>query len=95
LHDVLSDAVEQEDAGLMADEDETTETPRRFQTLRPNPLRDFLPWVAVVVGVVLILRGFFDASRHDSPAQLLIGAGLAAIGLVVFFVNRWQSKRGL
>jgi hypothetical protein len=95
LRDGLSDAVGQEDAGLMTDEDETTGTPRRFRTLRPNPLRDVLPWVAVVVGVVLIIRGVFDISRHDDPAQLLIGFGLAALGLVVFFVNRWQSKRGL
>lgn len=79
----------------MTDEDETSETPRRFRTLQPNPLRDVLPWVAVVVGVVLIIRGVFDVSRHDDPARLLIGLGLAALGVVVFFVNRWQSKRGL
>lgn len=79
----------------MIDEDEATGTPRRFRTLRPNPLRNVLPWVAVVVGVVLIIRGAVDVSRHDSPAQLLLGAGLAVIGLVVFFVNRWQAKRGL
>lgn len=95
LADGLSDAVAREDAGLMTDEDETSETPRRFRTLQPKPLRDVLPWVAVVVGVVLIIRGIFDASRHDDPTQLLIGFGLAALGLVVFFVNRWQSKRGL
>ena len=79
----------------MTDEDETTGTPRRFRTLRPNPLRDVLPWVAVVVGVVLIVRGVVDISRHSSPAQLLIGACLAVVGLVVFFINRWQAKRGL
>lgn len=79
----------------MTDEDETTGTPRRFRTLRPNPLRDVLPWVAVVVGVVLIVRGVVDIFRHNSPAQLLIGACLAVVGLVVFFINRWQAKRGL
>lgn len=78
----------------MTDEDETTGTPRRFRTLRPNPLRDVLPWVAVVVGVVLIVRGTVDVSRHDDPAQTLIGAVLAVIGLVVFFINRWQARRG-
>ncbi|MFZ6992748.1 hypothetical protein ACO0E1_12735 [Curtobacterium sp. RRHDQ66] len=51
--------------------------------------------MAVVVGVVLIARGVVDISRHNSPAQLLIGACLAVVGLVVFFINRWQAKRGL
>jgi len=79
----------------MTNEDESSGTPRRFQTLRPNPLRDVLPWVGVVVGVVLIARGVFDLANHHGPGQLLVGAGLAAIGLVVFFINRWQARRGL
>ena len=47
-----------------------------------------------LVGVVLIIRGIVDVSRHDDPTQTLMGAGLAVIGLVVFFINRWQARRG-
>lgn len=79
----------------MTDEDETTGKPHRFQTLRTNPPRDVLPWAAVVVGVVLILRGVVDLSRHDDPSGVLSGAGLVVIGLVVFFIKRWQARRGL
>ncbi|WP_416393256.1 MULTISPECIES: hypothetical protein [unclassified Curtobacterium] len=79
----------------MTDEDETSGTPRRFRTLRPNPLRDVLPLVGVVVGVVLVVRGVFDLVNRLGPDELLVGAGLAGIGLVVFFVNRWQARRGL
>ncbi|MEK6311984.1 MAG: hypothetical protein V4755_14910 [Curtobacterium sp.] len=78
----------------MTNEDETTGTPRRFRILRPNPVRDVLPWIAVVVGVVLIIRGIVAGSGHDDPAQMLIGVGLAVIVLVVFFINRWQARRG-
>lgn len=74
----------------MTDEDETTGTPRRFRTVRRNLLGDVLPWV----GVVLIIRGVVDIPRHHDPAQVLIGAGLALIGLVVSFINRWQARRG-
>ncbi|WP_267423227.1 MULTISPECIES: hypothetical protein, partial [unclassified Curtobacterium] len=93
--DGLPDASAQEDAGQMTDEDETSGTPGRFRTLRPNPLRDVLPWVAVVVGVVLVVRGFFGLTDHHGPEQLFVGAGLSVIGLVVFFINRWQARRGL
>lgn len=79
----------------MTDEDETSGTPRRFRTLRPNPLRDVLPWVGVVVGVVLVVRGVFDLVNRLGSDELLVGAGLAVIGLVVFFINRWQARRGL
>jgi hypothetical protein len=79
----------------MTDEDETSGVSRRFRTLRPNPLRDVLPWVGVVVGVVLVVRGVFDLARRHGPEQLLVGAAIAVIGLVVFLINRWQARRGL
>ncbi|OIH93741.1 hypothetical protein [Curtobacterium sp. MCBA15_001] len=70
-------------------------TPRRFRTLRPNPFRDVLPWVVVGLGLVLVLRGVVDLGRHGGPEQLLIGVGLAVLGVVVFLINRWQARRGL
>ncbi|MFJ3385376.1 MULTISPECIES: hypothetical protein [unclassified Curtobacterium] len=76
------------------DEKEADDVPRRFRRLRFNPLRDVLPWVAVVVGLVVTLRGAFGVTRHDGPQQLLIGTGLVLIGVIVFLVNRWQARRG-
>lgn len=72
--------------------DEEDETPRRFRRLQPNPLRDVLPWVVVVVGAFLVGRGALTLSRGGAE-QLFIGLGLAVLGVVVFLINRWQSKR--
>jgi hypothetical protein len=75
--------------------EETNETPRRFRTLRPNPLRDVLPWVAVAVGIIQSVRGGINLTHGGSPVQILIGVGLAVLGIIVFAINRWQARRGL
>jgi ABC-type enterochelin transport system permease subunit len=68
--------------------------PRRFRRLRSNPLRDSLPWVAVVVGLLLVVRAMLGRSPGDDPVWLVMGIVLAVLGVVVFFVNRWQARRG-
>ncbi|ROP75644.1 hypothetical protein EDF18_2269 [Frigoribacterium sp. PhB107] len=68
--------------------------PRRFRRLKVNPLRDVLPWVAVVVGLVLVVRAALGRSPGDDTVWLVMGLVLAAVGIVVFFVNRWQARRG-
>lgn len=68
--------------------------PRRFRRLRSNPLRDVLPWVAVVVGLVLVVRAALGRSPGDDIVWLVMGLVLAALGIVVFFVNRWQARCG-
>ena len=68
--------------------------PRRFRRLKSNPLRDVMPWVAVVVGLVLVVRAARGRSPGDDAVWLVIGLVLAALGVVVFFVNRWQARRG-
>jgi len=75
--------------------EEANETPRRFRTLRPNPLRDVLPWVVVAVGIIQSVRGGIDFAHGGSPAQMLIGLGLAVLGIVMFLINRSQARRGL
>jgi hypothetical protein len=75
-------------------DEEANETPRRFRTLRPNPLRDVLPWVVVAVGVIQSVRGGIDLAHGGGLAQMLIGLGLAVLGIVVFVINRWQARRG-
>lgn len=76
-------------------DEKANETPRRFRTLRPNPLRDVLPWGAVVVGIVHAVRGGFELAHGSSPLQLLVGLGLAALGIIAFVIYRWQARRGL
>jgi hypothetical protein len=78
----------------VTDEDEASGVPRRFRTLRPNPIRDVLPWVVIAVGVTLVFRGAFEIVGDHGPGQLFVGVGLVVLGLVVFFVNRWQARRG-
>ena len=68
--------------------------PRRFRRLKVNPLRDVLPWVAVVVGSVLVVRAALGRSPGDDVVWLVMGLALTALGIVVFFVNRWQARRG-
>ena len=76
---------------------ERAQTPRRFRTLRFNPLRDVLPWVAVAAGVVLTVRAIaaIAAIGSDGDAGFaLAGPVLVVLGVAVFFINRWQAKRG-
>ncbi|MBF4590429.1 hypothetical protein [Curtobacterium sp. VKM Ac-1395] len=75
--------------------EEANETPRRFRTLRPDLLRDVFPWVVVAVGIIQSVQGGIDLAHGGSPAHMLIGLGLAVLGIVVFLINRWQARRGL
>ena len=68
--------------------------PRRFRRLKSNPLRDVMPWVAVVVGLVLVVRAALGRSPGDDAVWLVMGLVLAALGVVVFFVDHWQARRG-
>jgi uncharacterized membrane protein len=81
-------------AGMSESSDGDESVPRRFRRLRFNPLRDVMPWVAVVVGLFLVVRAMVGRSPGDDPVWLVMGVVLAVIGLVVFFVNRWQARRG-
>lgn len=74
---------------------ESGQVPRRFRRLTFNPLRDALPIVAVIVGAVMAIRAAWGLSSGGDPTLVYVGAGLVVVGVVVFFVNRWQAKRGL
>ena len=73
---------------------ERAQTPRRFRTLRFNPLRDVLPWVAVAAGVVLTIRAIAAIGSDGDAGFALAGPVLVVLGIAVFFINRWQAKRG-
>ncbi|WP_146243996.1 hypothetical protein [Curtobacterium sp. MCBD17_013] len=76
-------------------DEEADETPRRFRTLRPNPFREVLPWIVVGVGVIQAVRGGIDLAHGGGPGTMVIGIGLAVLGIVLFVINRWQARRGL
>jgi hypothetical protein len=70
------------------------QTPRRFRSLRFNPLRDVLPWVAVAAGLVFTVRGVAAVVETGDATWLIVGPGLAVLGVAAFFINRWQARRG-
>jgi hypothetical protein len=70
----------------------TDETPRRFRTLRFNPLRDVLPWIAIAVGILHTIRA---ATGSMDPMFLITGPILIVIGVSGFFIARWLKKRTL
>jgi hypothetical protein len=69
--------------------------PKRFHKLTFNPLRDVLPIVAVIVGVFMAVRAVAGLADGGDPLLIYVGSGLAVLGVAVFFINRWQRKRGL
>ncbi|GMA28892.1 hypothetical protein GCM10025874_21450 [Arenivirga flava] len=60
-----------------------------------GPLRLAMPWIAIVVGIVLGLRGLIEYQATGDPLFIAVGFGLAALGVIMFFVYRWMAKRGL
>lgn len=69
--------------------------PQRFQRLRFNPIRDVLPWVVMVVGIIEAIRGLINIGHGGGPTMLLIGLGLVVLGAVAFIINTAQARRGL
>ena len=80
---------------MTKDGHEGTRVPKRFQKLNFNPLRDVPPIVAVIVGVFLAVRAVAGLAGGGDPLLIYVGSGLAVLGVAVFFINRWQRKRGL
>lgn len=70
-------------------------TPRRFRRLpHGGPLRVLAPWVCMVVGAMMVIKGVIDVQARGDALYAFLGAGLVVVGAVTFFVNRWQEKRG-
>jgi hypothetical protein len=68
------------------------EMPRRFRTLRFNPLRQVLPYVAIALGIFHTVRA---ATGAMDPIFLTTGPILIVIGVAAIFIFRWMKKRGL
>ena len=69
-------------------------TPRRYKW-RYGPLRLVAPWVAALVGGVLVVRGIIDLQERGEPLFIYIGSGLVVLAAVFFFLYRWMAKRGV
>lgn len=54
-----------------------------------------MPWVCMVAGMGMVAKGVIDAQVRGDALYGFLGAGLVVLGIVVFFVNRWQEQRGL
>lgn len=79
----------------MNDDDRNSgEVPRRSRPLRFTRFRDVVRIVAVAVGVVVAISGSLRISAGGDPLTPVVGAGLVVLGVVDFFVNRGQAKRG-
>jgi len=74
---------------------ESRPIPKRFRRLKFNPLRDVLPIVAVLVGAFMAVRAAMWVSNGGEPLMIYVGSGLVIVGVAMFFINRWQAKRGL
>lgn len=71
-------------------------TPRRFRRLpHGGPLRLLMPWICVIVGVAMAVKGAIDLQVRGDGLFVVLGAGLVIVGVVAFFVYRWLEKRGL
>jgi uncharacterized membrane protein len=68
--------------------------PRRFRRLTFDPLRHVMPWVAVVVGLFLVVRAALGRSPGDDAPWLVMGLALVVVGIAVFVVDRRRARRG-
>jgi spore maturation protein SpmB len=76
----------------VSNDDESTDVPpQRFRTLRFNPLRDVLPWLAVAVGVFQTIQA---ATGAMDSIFLIVGPVLIVIGISGLLLARWMKKRG-
>jgi hypothetical protein len=62
---------------------------------RYGPLRLIAPWVAIGVGLLMVVKGFLDLGRTGEPLFLYLGSSLVGLGIIAFFVYRWMAKRGI
>ena len=69
-------------------------TPKRFRRLGFNPLREILPYVCIVVGIVMAARNGFTFVGDDG-VLVICSLALVAVGVIAIPVNLWMKKRGL
>ncbi|MFL0565419.1 MULTISPECIES: hypothetical protein [Microbacterium] len=68
-------------------------SPRRYRW-KYGPLRLVMPWVCVVVGVGMAIKGLV-APENDGTTFVVLGVGFVILGVVAAIVARWMAKRGI
>jgi len=43
----------------------------------------------------MAVRAVVGVSNGGEPLLIYVGSGLVVVGVAMFFINRWQAKRGL
>ena len=74
--------------------DNDDSTPKRFRRLRFNPLREILPYVCIVVGIVMAARHGFTFAENEG-VLVICSLALVAVGIIAIPVNLWMKKRDL
>ena len=74
--------------------DNDDSTPKRFRRLRFNPLREILPYVCIVVGIVMAARNGFTFAGNEG-VLVICSLALVAVGIIAIPVNLWMKKRDL
>jgi hypothetical protein len=79
----------------MSSADDTDDsTPKRFRRLKFNPLRELLPYVCIVLGIVMAARHGFTFAGDDG-VLVICSLALVAVGAIAIPVNLWMKKRRL
>lgn len=67
--------------------------PRRYRW-KYGPLRLVMPWVCVVVGVGMVIKGL-ATPQYDGTTFVVLGIGFVILGVAAAVVARWMAKRGI
>ncbi len=78
----------------MTSDGSNSDSPPRPYRWRYGSLHLIMPWIALVGGLLSIVRGVNDLTSSGDPLFIYVGAGLVALAVVIFFVDRWQATLG-
>jgi hypothetical protein len=73
---------------------DTDSTPKGFRRLKFNPMREFLPYVCIILGIVTAARHGVTFAGNEG-VLVICSLALIAVGAIAIPVNLWMKKRGL
>lgn len=59
-----------------------------------GPLRLIMPWVCVIVGIGLSIKGIVNP-EDDGTTFIVLGIGFVILGVAAALIARWMAKRGI
>lgn len=66
----------------------------RWYKWKYGPLRLIMPWVCVIVGIGLTIKGI-ASSEDDGATFIALGVGFIVLGAAAALIARWMAKRGI